>query len=139
MRSAECNDWRLCMEAGMKNEEFGFTLIEVIIALAVFSIGILGIIGMLIIGEQGITGGSKSFTAVQTAKAQMELLRGTLQQAAGSGVCPTQYTYNIQCEWSIKKDTPVKDLSTMEVTAAWYEGEKKRELVLTTLRFDGNE
>lgn len=120
----------------MRNVESGFTLIEVVIALAVFSIGILGIIGMLIIGEQGITGGSKSFTAVQAAKAQMELLRGSVKASTSGNICSTLYTVNIQCEWSANKDTPAEGLSTLEVITTWYEGDRKKELILRTLRFE---
>jgi len=113
----------------------GFTLIEVMIALTIFTIGILGISGMLIIGEKGIMTGNKSHSAVQISKAQMEQLKGTPNVEAGSGECTTIGTPEIQCKWSIRKDTPAAGLSEIEVKASWNEGEKKRELVLNTLRF----
>ena len=113
----------------------GFTLIEVMIALTIFTIGILGISGMLIIGEKGIMTGNKSHSAVQISKAQMEQLTGTPNIKAGSGECTTIDTPEIQCQWSIRKDTPAAGLSEIEVKASWNEGEKKRELVLNTLRF----
>ena len=113
----------------------GFTLIEVMIALTIFTIGILGISGMLIIGEKGIMTGNKSHSAVQISKAQMEQLKGTPNVEAGSGECTTIDTPEIQCKWSIRKDTPAAGLSEIEVKASWNEGEKKRELVLNTLRF----
>ena len=113
----------------------GFTLIEVMIALTIFTIGILGISGMLIIGEKGIMTGNKSHSAVQISKAQMEQLKGTPNVEAGSGECTTIDTPEIQCQWSIRKDTPAAGLSEIEVKASWNEGEKKRELVLNTLRF----
>jgi len=113
----------------------GFTLIEVMIALTIFTIGILGISGMLIIGEKGIMTGNKSHSAVQISKAQMEQLKGTPNVEAGSGECTTIDTPEIQCQWSIRKDTPAAGLSEIEVKASWNEGEKKRELVLNTLKF----
>ena len=113
----------------------GFTLIEVMIALTIFTIGILGISGMLIIGEKGIMTGNKSHSAVQISKAQMEQLKGTPNVEAGSGECTTIDTPAIQCQWTIRKDTPAAGLSEIEVKASWNEGEKKRELVLNTLRF----
>lgn len=126
-------DWR-----EMDLSKNGFTLIEIVIALTVFSIGVLSIIGMLVIGENGIKGGNKSFTAVQAAKAQMELLRASLIPDAISDTCSTLSESNIQCEWSVQKDDPAEGLSTIEVVATWQEGEKKRELVLTYLRFDND-
>ncbi|MEK6538541.1 MAG: prepilin-type N-terminal cleavage/methylation domain-containing protein [Nitrospirota bacterium] len=117
------------------NPEYGFTLIEVMIALTIFTIGILGISGMLIIGEKGIMTGNKSHSAVQISKAQMEQLKGNPNIEAGSGECTTIDTTEIQCQWTIRKDTPAAGLSEIEVKASWNEGEKKRELVLNTLRF----
>lgn len=117
------------------NLKSGFTLIEVMIALTIFTIGILGISGMLIIGEKGIMTGNKSHSAVQISKAQMEQLKGTPNVEAGSGECTTIDTPEIQCQWTIRKDTPAAGLSEIEVKASWNEGDKKRELVLNTLRF----
>ncbi|MEK6583234.1 MAG: prepilin-type N-terminal cleavage/methylation domain-containing protein [Nitrospirota bacterium] len=117
------------------NPEYGFTLIEVMIALTIFTIGILGISGMLIIGEKGIMTGNKSHSAVQISKAQMEQLKGTPNVEAGSGECTTIDTPEIQCQWTIRKDTPAAGLSEIEVKASWNEGVNKRELVLNTLRF----
>lgn len=113
----------------------GFTLIEVLIALTIFSIGILGISGMLLIGERGISTGTKSLSAVQTSKAQMEHLKGDSNIEAGSGECTALYSPEIQCQWTIRGDTPAADLYEIEVMASWNEGEKKRELILNTLRF----
>jgi len=127
------------MERGyLEMKEKGFTLIEVMIALIIFSIGALSIAGMFIIGEKGIKNGMKSFMAVQAAKAQMEILRHSDMNDSPNDNCSTLSLSNIQCTWSIKKDTPEEGLSLIEVIATWFEGEKERELVLTTIRFDGN-
>jgi len=127
------------MERGyLEMKEKGFTLIEVMIALIIFSIGALSITGMFIIGEKGIKNGMKSFMAVQASKAQMEiLLRSDINDSLNNN-CSTLSLSNIQCTWSIKKDAPEEGLSLIEVIATWFEGEKERELVLTTIRFDGN-
>ena len=63
----------------------GFTLIEVMIALTIFTIGLLGISGMLLIGETGIATGNRSLSAVQISRAQMEQLKGETSIETGSG------------------------------------------------------
>jgi len=65
----------------------------------------------------------------------MEQLKGTPNVEAGSGECTTIDTPEIQCQWTIRKDTPAAGLSEIEVKASWNEGVNKRELVLNTLRF----
>ncbi len=116
--------------------EKGFTLAEVLIALTIFAIGILSITQMLMIGEKWVAGGHKSFTAVQTARSQMELLRRGVVSEAMEEPCSTGYSPTIGCTYSIRKDAPAEGLTTLEVISAWYEGEQKRQLVLTTLRFE---
>lgn len=128
------------MERGeMVINEKGFTLLEVLFALTIFSVCSLSIIGMLIIGNTAISNGNLSFTAVQGAKAQMELLRSSVIQNSTSDSCSTISLPSIRCEWYVKRDVPEQGLSTFEVTASWNEGDKARQLVLKTLRFDGNE
>ena len=127
MLSAEFEKWEV-----KKN---GFTLIEVMIALTIFMIGILGISGMLLFGEKGITAGNKSLSAVQISKAQMEQLKGNSTVETGAGECTALYSPEIQCRWTIRGDTPAAGLHEIEVKASWNEGDKKRELVLNTLRF----
>lgn len=117
----------------------GFTLIEVMIALIVFSIGALSISGMFIIGEKGIKNSMKSFTAVQAAKAQMEIIHGSGIHESQSDNCSALPSSIIQCTWSIKKDVPAEGLSLIEVIARWFEGEKERKLLLTKIRFDEND
>lgn len=116
--------------------EKGFTLTEVLIALTIFATGILSITQMLMIGEKWVVGGHKSFTAVQTARSQMEFLRGGMISDVMEEPCATGSSPTIECTYSIRKDAPAEGLTTLEVISAWYEGEQKRQLVLTTLRFE---
>ncbi len=118
----------------------GFTLLEVLFALTIFCVCSLSISGMLIIGKRSISNGNKSFTAVQAARAQMELLRGSVLQSSSGETCSTLSESSIKCGWSVNKDVPEQGLSTLKVTATWNEGnegDRNREFVLTSLRFDG--
>ncbi len=115
--------------------ENGFTLIEVMIALTIFTVGILGISGMLLIGEKGVSTGGKSHSAVRISRAQMEQLKGDDTIEAGSGVCTAFETPGIQCLWTIRRDTPATGLAEIEVRASWDEGDRTRELVLNTIKY----
>ncbi|MBI5193205.1 MAG: prepilin-type N-terminal cleavage/methylation domain-containing protein [Nitrospirae bacterium] len=115
----------------------GFTLLEVLFALTIFCVCSLSIAEMLIIGKRSIANGNNSFTAVQAAKAQMELLRGSVLQTGTGDTCADLPESTITCEWSLKKDVPMQGLSTLKVTATWNEGDSNREIVLTAVRFDG--
>ena len=127
MQSAEFREWKI-----NKN---GFTLVEVMIALTIFTIGILGVSGMLLIGENGITAGNRSLSAVQISRAQMEQLKGKSNIEAGSGECTELFSTDIECQWEIRGDTPSEDLYEIEVKASWNEGERKREIVLNAIKF----
>ena len=113
----------------------GFTLIEVMIPLTLFTIGLLGISGMLLIGETGIATGNRSLSAVQISRAQMEQLKGRSNIEAGGGECTVLFPADIGCQWEVRGDTPSAGLYDIEVKASWNEGERKRELVLNTIRF----
>jgi len=117
----------------------GFTLIEVAIALVVFSIGVIAIIGMLMIGEKGISSGDKSLVALQAARGQMELLRNSTPLDGSTGICTAVIPPSIHCWWSIKKGVPEEGMSTLEVFATWPEGGDEGRIVLTMTRFDAED
>jgi len=127
MLSTEFRKWKV--------KQNGFTLIEVMIALTIFTIGLLGISGMLLIGETGIATGNRSLSAVQITRAQMEQLKGDSTIEAGSGECTELLSTDIECQWEVRGDTPSADLYEIEVKASWNEGERKRELVLNAIKF----
>ena len=127
MLSTEFRKWKV--------KQNGFTLIEVMIALTIFTIGLLGISGMLLIGETGIATGNRSLSAVQISRAQMEQLKGETSIETGSGECTAGFSTDIECQWEIRGDTPSAGLHEIEVRASWNEGGKKRELVLNAIRF----
>lgn len=117
----------------------GFTLLEVLFALTIFTVCSLSIAGMLLIGKKAAVNGTNSFIAVQASKAQMERLRISAIQNNATDNCSTLSASSIQCVWSVKKDLPEHGLSTLEVTASWKEGDNNKQLVLKTMRFNRNE
>ena len=128
------------MERGeMGMNEKGFTLLEVLFSLTIFTVCSLSIAGMLIVGKKAIANGNNSFTAVQAAKAQMELLRSSSITDSASDTCANMSVSSVRCEWSVRKGLPEQGLSTIDVTSSWNEGDRIRQIVLTTLRFNRDE
>ncbi len=119
--------------------EKGFTLLEVLFSLTIFTVCSLSIAGMLIVGKKAIANGNNSFTAVQAAKAQMELLRSSAIPESTSDTCANLSGSSVKCEWSVRRDVPEQGLSTIDVTSSWNEGDRIRQIVLTTLRFNRDE
>jgi prepilin-type N-terminal cleavage/methylation domain-containing protein len=71
----------------MKNER-GFTIVEVVIAIIVLTVGLLGLIGSAALVTRMIGRGQRSAVAAQYATRRLEMLRasGCRSQAAGSEV-----------------------------------------------------
>lgn len=135
----------------LRNEK-GFTLIEVMIAMAVFAIGMLAVGSMQIAATKGNTSSGKMTSAVTIAQNQMEQLislayddpsnlndtdgdgtaglnsntSGTADHAATSG------QYNVY--WNVAADNPIRNTKTIEVIVTWQGGQ--RQVALTSIKDD---
>lgn len=115
----------------MKNRMQGFTLIELMVALTILTIGLLAMAKMQMSSIQGNAFGGRMTTAVALGQDQMEeLINRSLDPwpaAADSGVVtnPTlmeePYTGHT-ITWSITPDTPIPDVATLRVEVEWPGG-----------------
>jgi len=96
--------------------EKGFTLIEVMIAMGVFAIGILAVASMQITASQGNRSARLQTEAVTRCSERMEDLLGNGYSALSSGSA-TEGAINLS--WTVSDDTPVIDTRTVTVTASW--------------------
>lgn len=134
----------------ISEHERGFTIIEVLIAMAIFSIGILAVGSMQITATRGNTSAGKMTSASTIAQNQMEQLLSlnyddlsSLNDANGDGTAglsgntastadhmAVRGQYNIY--WNIAEDDPIRNTKTVEVIVSWKSGQ--RQVALTTVK-----
>ncbi len=127
----------------------GFSLIEVLMAVAIFSIGILAVGSMQITATKENTSAGKMTIASNIAQNQMEQLisldyddSANLNDANGDGEAgltnntsatadhtTTDGQYNIY--WNVAEDEPISNTKTIEVIVSWQGGQ--RQVSLTTV------
>lgn len=103
----------------------GFTLLELLIALVILSIGLLGLAGLHIAAIRGNVSGFKISTATAIAQQRLEELKAldTTSTALAAGVYPDNnivvqgITYNRS--YTVVDDTPVIGTSTLTITITW--------------------
>jgi type IV pilus assembly protein PilV len=110
----------------------GFTLIELMAAVLILSIGILGMMKLQMYAVQGNAFGGRMSAAVALAQDQMEnLINRSLEpwpegSIAGSQIDPSLlgrqyqgYTVN----WTIMSDSPIPNVAIMNVQVHWPGGQ----------------
>lgn len=105
-------------------DQAGFTLIETLIAIAIFSIGLLAAASMQITAFQGNRTAGQQTEVVSLASQHLEELAALpyddAQLAGGmhteAGIGPAgQYTL----EWRIQADSPLPETKTITLTVRW--------------------
>ena len=113
----------------------GFTLVEVLIALAVFAIGILAIYAMQITATNGSAGARKRTEALSWAANQMEILRTTSFASLASGQT-ARGAYNLN--WTINDvdldDDGVNDSKAISVNVSWQDRKRQKTTNLSFVR-----
>ncbi len=110
----------------LKKSQKGFTILEVMIAIAIFSIGILGVIKMQISSQSGNTSARTITQGTTYAQDRIErimaLTYNSITPIAGVGnISPTDLTsgetYNLS--WVITADNPITNTSQIAMTVTW--------------------
>jgi len=103
------------------HREKGFTLVEILIALTIFAIGILGVASMQVWGLRGNASAIRHSEAATLATDKIEELMAvnyaTLESGPTTQQTETQGNYTIT--WRVAPNTPINLTTTITVNVTW--------------------
>jgi type IV pilus assembly protein PilV len=115
--------------------EDGFTLIEIMIALVVLSIGLVALAGLQISAMRGNTLSKRMTTAVSIANARVEQIKNmpyaNIQSESSTQVTESNMTFTRQV--TVNNDSPVANTKTVNVTVTWKNGSKSYMVPISTV------
>lgn len=121
-------------------ENNGFTLIEVLIAIAVFSIGILAVASMQLFNTKNNTTGNIMTQATMLARAQIEQLKNAADVTTlANGSDPSLIDENgapggiFARSWTVTNPLGGNATRQIQVTVNWNRRGQNRSVVLTTI------
>ena len=118
----------------------GFTLIEVLVALAIVGLALAAIAGVFTQGLIGHETASDAEAALALAEERLALAGSTLQPGANSGTLAGRFawktTVSPYTDNGKTADLPnsLPRLFTVAVSVAWQDGRHSRQVALSTLR-----
>jgi len=97
----------------------GFTLVEVMIGMAIFFIGFLAVGSMQIAAINGNSGAREATEAATRATDQLETLIALPYDSIVDGGPVTDGAYTVS--WDVTDDTPLPNTKTITVTVDWLQ------------------
>ena len=117
----------------------GFSLLEVLIALTIFTIGILGMAALQITAIKGNYFSNNLSEATALAQQKFEELvqtdynlDGTGQPLEAGNHSETSGKYTVN--WTVQDDTPIQDTKTIIITVTWTERGKQHQTSLRLIK-----
>lgn len=100
------------------HKEEGFSLIEIMISIAIIAIGLFAVMSVLIVVIKGNTHSSKSTTAMTLAQDRLEDFRNMdYDDIAGTYTVYNNPDYYLQA--TVDTDTPVANTKTVTINVYW--------------------
>jgi type IV pilus assembly protein PilV len=117
-----------------KNEEAGFTLLEVLIAMVILAIGLLGVAAMQVNAISGNAYGNKLNEATERAQIKMEALRNLTYEEVEPEAELTDAD-GFTRKTIVKRNTPEQGAKTVEVEISWEDqtGRKNHQVTFRTI------
>ena len=115
--------------------EEGFTLIEIMIALVVMSIGLTALAAVQISAIRGNAFSKRMTTAVSIADGKMEKIKNGSYASiiTESATQVTQSNMNFTRQVAVTNNSPLANTKTVNVTVSWSEGSKSHTVPITTI------
>lgn len=104
----------------MVSNNKGFTLVEVMIGMAIFVIGYLAVASMQVVAIKGDTSARKTTEAATLAADRLETLIVMPYEAIETSGEVTEGAYTVS--WQVDIDSPLRNTKTITVTVGWQQG-----------------
>ncbi|MGA3084480.1 MAG: prepilin-type N-terminal cleavage/methylation domain-containing protein [Thermodesulfobacteriota bacterium] len=115
----------------MRREEQGYTMVEVLIGMALLLIGLLAVAQMQIMTMITNSKANQRTTAITLAQDQMELLR--TRPYANIDTPPLSDTSGIYSRsWTVADNTPANNMKTVTVTVSWNGKQVQLQSIIAT-------
>jgi prepilin-type N-terminal cleavage/methylation domain-containing protein len=114
----------------------GFTLIEVMIALVIMSIGLTALAAVQISAIRGNDFSKRMTTAISIAEAKMEQIKSSSYAniLSESSIQITQSNMHFTRQVTVTNNiAPLTNTKTVNVTVSWSEGPKSHSVPITTI------
>jgi type IV pilus assembly protein PilV len=115
--------------------EEGFTLIEIMIALVVMSIGLTALAAVQISAIRGNAFSKRMTTAVSIADEKLEQIKSSpyANILSESPIQITQSSMEFTRQVTVTDNSPLTNTKTINVTVNWSEGSKSHSVPFTTI------
>ena len=122
----------------IKKSDAGFTLIEILIAISIFAVGMLAVASMQISGLQGNATANVLSGAAAWGADRVETLIALPYDHADldPGVVKTATEGRYTIEWQVTEGVPLDNVKTIAVTVRWTDRNLAKQLVLNYYKVD---
>jgi type IV pilus assembly protein PilV len=95
----------------------GFTLVEILVAMGILTIALLGLVSVTVMVVKGNSFSKTLTTATTLAKDKMEQLKNTGYDSMAGGTDTAESVYTRT--WTVANNSPAADMKTVVVTVQW--------------------
>lgn len=113
--------------SGDKKNQRGFSLLEVVIAMSILSVGLLGVVGFFETGFKALRAGNRQGLAARLAQVKMEELRSADPTVLSDGQDESE---GMVRRWRIERSVRDPRIWVVQVEVAWGRGLLPNQAVL---------
>lgn len=121
-----------------KTSDAGFTLLEIMMALVIISIGIVAVVSLSRTNLKGLDRANDQLEASMRAQAKMQEVQSlpSFKTKAWSTTDDAGYTYDVTIEETMKErtDSLAVIMNEITVTTTWMRGHNRKRIILKTAK-----